>query len=130
MARAVSERVVVSFPASADLSAYLYHIVYINSSGEVALAATKATQSFGVLQNKPTAAGQPAEVCVLGGTKLRAGDTLSAGGIFMADTATGHAMACTPADATAYILGRVLEDAVDGQIVSAVVNCVCPMRAA
>ena len=69
----------VSKPAAADLSAKQYFAVELNSSGQAALAGN-GERIFGVLQNKPNAAGEVATVGVSGITKASAGGIIAPGG--------------------------------------------------
>ncbi len=65
------ESTVLSIPAAADLSSYLYHFVQVDASGEVNICTAVTDYSIGVLQNKPSAEGIPARVCTGGRTKLQ-----------------------------------------------------------
>jgi hypothetical protein len=67
-----------SYPASGDLSAHQFKFVEINSDGQVALANAGGNPD-GVLQDKPTAAGQACCVAVAGVTKVVAGAALDEG---------------------------------------------------
>lgn len=71
----------ISVPASTDLSSYQYCGVYINSSGQLALA-VEGTAALGILQDKPAAQGRPALVCIGGKSKVKAGATLAPGARF------------------------------------------------
>jgi hypothetical protein len=54
-------------PAYRDLSAYQYHAVTLDTNGYIDYCDTSATtQALGILQNKPTAQGQEAEVAIAG----------------------------------------------------------------
>lgn len=77
--------------ASADLSASQFRAVTVNSSSQVALAGTQGTVVVGILQNKPTAAGQAAQVMALGVSKVVAGATVAAGALVECDS-TGRAI--------------------------------------
>lgn len=117
--------------AGADLSALQYTFVKQNSSGQVVAVAAATDIPLGVLQNAPTS-GQEAEVLVVGGTKLKAGATVTLGTHFLLGTTS--AGAATPlaagTDTTKYILGVPLATAASGDVMSAVVNCAAPSRAA
>ncbi|MFA6022426.1 MAG: hypothetical protein WC722_19380, partial [Rhodospirillales bacterium] len=58
-------QVLITLPAGADLSSYQYCGVYVNSSGQLAVA-VEGTAAIGILQDKPAAAGRPGKVCVGG----------------------------------------------------------------
>jgi hypothetical protein len=102
-----------------------------NSAGSVVAVAAATDIPIGVLQNAPTS-GQEAEVLVTGGTKLKAGATITLGTHFILGTTS--AGAATPltagTDTTKYILGAPLATAASGDIMSAIINCAAPGRAA
>ena len=120
----------VTLVAAADLSALQYTFVKLNSSGQVAAAAAATDIPIGVLQNAPTS-GQEAEVLVVGGTKIVAGAAIGEGAL-VGTSATGRAVALVAGtDTTKYVVGTLLtESAADGNIVTAVINCANPGRAA
>jgi len=120
----------VTLVAASDLSAKQYHFVKLDSSGKAAAIAANTDRAIGVLQNAPTA-GQEAEVLVVGGTKLVAGEAVAEGAV-LSTTSAGKADSITVGTATTqYILGTSLtEVAADGEYVTAVVNCASAGRAA
>ena len=72
-----------TFKAAADLSAKQYFLVKYSAADTVALCGAAADRAFGVLMNKPAAAGLAADVRVLGiapvvtdgsGTSIAVGD--------------------------------------------------------
>jgi len=63
-------------PADTDLSTKQYYAVDLNSDGEVVVAGAGST-FIGVLGNKPTAAGQPAEVMFSGVVPMVCGGTVN-----------------------------------------------------
>lgn len=117
--------------AGADLSALQYTFVKQNSSGQVVAVAAATDIPLGVLQNAPTS-GQEAEVLVVGGTKLKAGATVTLGTHFvLGTTSAGAATPLAPGtDTTKYILAVPLATAASGDIMSALINCASPSRAA
>jgi hypothetical protein len=120
----------VTLVAGADLSTKQYTFVKLDSSGQ-AVAASGATDiPIGVLQNAPTS-GQEAEVLIVGGTKIVAGAAIGEGAL-VGTSAAGKAVALVAGtDATKYVVGTLLtESAADGNIVTAVINCANPGRAA
>jgi hypothetical protein len=120
----------VTLVAGADLSSKQYTFVKLDSSGQ-AVAASGATDiPIGVLQNAPTS-GQEAEVLIVGGTKIVAGAAIGEGAL-VGTGATGKAVALVAGtDTTKYVVGTLLtESAADGNIVTAVINCANPGRAA
>lgn len=120
----------VTLVAGADLSAKQYNFVKLNSSGQVIAAAAVTDLPIGVLQNKPTS-GQEAEVLVVGGTKIVAGAAIGEGAQ-VGTGSTGKAVALVAGtDTTKYVAGTLLTEAgADGDIVTAVINCANPHRAA
>jgi len=105
------------FIAEADLSAKQYFIVKIGAAANgVALAAGATQNILGILQNKPTQ-DQIANVrlCNAPGTsKVKAGGSITAGNWVTSD-ANGKAVATTTAGDV--VIGRALEDAVDGDVI-------------
>jgi hypothetical protein len=87
---------VVSYPASADLSASLFHIVTIDSNGRVAVSAGSTSKIFGVLQSKPKVLGEGAAVAIGGVTKCVAGGAIAEGD-FVTSNAQGFGLATTTA---------------------------------
>jgi len=120
----------VTLVAGADLSALQYTFVKLNSSGEAVAAAAATDIPIGVLQNAPTS-GQEAEVLIVGGTKIVAGAAISEGAL-VGTSSTGKAVALVAGtDTTKYVVGTLLtESGASGDIVTAVVNCANPGRAA
>jgi len=101
--------------AAADLSSNQFYCVYKNTTNnQYALCATDGMVFDGVLQNKPAAAGDAAEVMCLGVTKVIAAETLTAGdlwGVGSAGTAKIVEATNTGADTGDYVAGRVIEGA-------------------
>jgi hypothetical protein len=120
----------VTLVAAADLSAKQYTFVKLDASGQAAACSGATDIPVGVLQNAPTA-GQEAEVLVVGGTKIVAGAAIGEGAL-VGTSAAGKAVALVAGtDTTKYVVGTLLtESAADGNIVTAVINCASPGRAA
>jgi len=115
--------------AGADLSALQYTFVKQNSASQVVAVAAATDVPIGVLQNAPTS-GQEAEVLVVGGTKLKAGGTITQGtNFFIGTSSAGAAVALSVSDTTKYVLGVPLATAASGDIMSAIINCSTPTRA-
>ncbi|CAB4130450.1 hypothetical protein UFOVP119_74 [uncultured Caudovirales phage] len=83
----------VTLAAAADLSTKQYYAVKVDSSGNAAVAGA-GDFAAGLLQNKPSAAGQPATVAYGGVSKGFAGGTITAGNLVAAD-ASGKLVAAT-----------------------------------
>ncbi|NPV72075.1 MAG: DUF2190 family protein [Firmicutes bacterium] len=79
--------------AAADLSASQYRFVRVDANGRAALCGA-GQPAVGVLQNKPSAAGQAAQVRALGITKVVAGAAIAKGALVASD-ASGQAVAAT-----------------------------------
>jgi len=77
--------------AAADLSAYQYHFVKMTTTG---IDICGAAMAHGVLQNKPTALGEPASVVTKGCVKVMAGALVVKGVMVMSD-ADGHGITAT-----------------------------------
>ena len=116
--------------AAADLSALQYTFVKLDSAGKAAAASAATDIPIGVLQNAPTA-GQEAEILVVGGTKIVAGAAIGEGAL-VGTSSTGKAVALVAGtDTTKYVVGTILtESGASGDIVTAVINCANPGRAA
>lgn len=110
--------------AGADLSAKQYHFVEMAADGTITACNGAGDLPIGVLQNAPLS-GQEAEVLVVGGTKVVAGEAVSTASI-IGTSATGTAVAKDTT--TNYRVGRVIDatGAADGVTVSAIINCASP----
>ena len=108
----------VSFPAAADLSTKQYHIVDMESDGEVTFTTAATDVPVGILQNKPAAAARAASVAVGGITKVAASSTAAAGGFAigtqLVSNAVGRVVEFAGSNASHYILGRALEATTTG----------------
>lgn len=81
-----------TFVANADLSAKQFYLV-VNSTGNRIGASGAGAAAIGALQDKPQS-GENGTVRLMGRSRIRAGDTITAGGIFASD-ANGTAVAVT-----------------------------------
>lgn len=129
MATEVSNSAIArTFVAGADLSTAQYKFVKLNSSGQVILVSAATDRPVGVLQNSPASGGQAA-VTIVGGTKVLAGGTASAGNpMFSGSAGTAVTLTFGTTGSAAYVTGTYLDDAVSGDIVTAVVSCVNSAR--
>lgn len=120
----------ITLVAGEDLSAKQFYFVKINSSGQAVACSGATDKPIGVLQNDPTS-GKEAIVTVVGGTKVVAGASIDEG-VLIGTASTGKADAKVPGtDTTEYVVGQVILAAgADGEILTAVVNCSNPHRAA
>ena len=110
--------------AGADLSAKQYHFVKIDNGTGKAVAVNGATdRPFGVLQNNPTA-DQEAEILVVGGTKIVAGGTASAGQpLFPSASGNAVTLAFGSTGSAAYAVGTFVTDGSASATTTAVIDC-------
>ncbi len=102
----------ISIPASADLRAYQFRFFRINSSGQLALPTLGGTADT-VLQDTPTAQGQPGQCCRAGDiTKVQFVSGITAGNYVSTD-ATGQGIVSVSGD---FILGKALDTVVGAGI--------------
>ena len=120
----------VTLIAGADLSAKQYFFVKMSADNTCVLCSAATDAPIGVLQNSPISGGE-ASVLVVGGTKLVAGAAIAAG-VKIGTASTGKADAkVAGTDTTEYTVGQVLlASAADADILTAVINCASPNRAA
>jgi hypothetical protein len=118
-----------TFTAGEDLSAAQYKFVKIdNADGDVVAVSGATDRPVGVLQNAPTA-GQAAEVTIVGGTKIVAGGSASAGEpVFSSASATAVTLAFGTTGSAAYAVGAFIEPAAAGAITTAVIDCAAAGR--
>lgn len=110
----------ITRPANADLSAGLYKFVELDSSGNVGITNALGTDlAIGVLQNKPTAAGQAAEIQVDGVAKVVAGATITPGQKVSA-SASGTAVV---AIATYHVQGICVKGGASGEVIEVLLGC-------
>ena len=120
----------VTLVAGADLSTKQYTFVKLDSSGQAVTCSSATDIPIGVLQNAPTS-GQEAEVLVVGGTKIVAGAAIGEGAQIGTSTAAKAVALVAGTDTTKYVVGTLItESAADANIVTAVINCANPHRAA
>jgi hypothetical protein len=120
----------ITLPAATDLSAKQYFFVKVNSSGQAALCSAATDRPIGVLQNTPDS-GEEAAIVVVGGTKVISSAAIDEGALIGTNNA-GKADGKTPGtDTTEYVVGTVILAAgADNEVLTAVVNCANPNRAA
>lgn len=119
----------ITFIAGADLSAYQYHFVKLSADNTVVICAAQTDIPVGVLQNDPDAAGKAASVMIYGVSKL---EVAAAGaltfGLAVGTDAVGEAESEAVTDTTHYNCGRVIEGAGVGELCTAMINCLNPLR--
>lgn len=85
---------VTTYPANADLSTKQFYCLKPVTGGKVDLQDSATTTHIGILNNKPSAAGEAAEVVYMGPMKAVAGGTVAVGDRLGSDTA-GKVVALT-----------------------------------
>ena len=122
----------ITLIAGADLSSNAqYRFVKLNASGQAILCSATTDRAIGVLQNNPVSGGE-AEVLVSGGTKLVASAAITIANGYLSTANDGRAAAVVAGtDTTRYVFGQLLTaSGAAGDIVTAVVHCSTPARAA
>lgn len=129
MATEASQPLKITLAAAADISAKQFMFVKIDTAGKAAAITATTDVPIGVLQNKPTAAGQTAEIVVVGVTKIVAGGTVTPGTDLLGPDNAGKAVVRTVTASTNWVAGRPLGGAAwaSSDVQSAVVNCVFPL---
>ena len=109
----------VSLKVNADFSAKQFFIVKMSTTARtVALGAAATDKLIGIMQDAPTASGKIGTVRVSGLSKISAGGTFAAGDALTSDAA-GEAVKADPAAGVNNgQVGIALEAAVDGDIVT------------
>ena len=80
----------ITLLAYADLSAYQYHFVKLTSDNTCTVCDGASDVPVGILQNKPTAAGQAARVRIMGVSRIYTGTTAITRGGYVGTDASGH----------------------------------------
>jgi hypothetical protein len=120
----------ITLVAGADLSAAQYKFVEIGAGGVVTVCNAATDKPIGVLQNAPKS-GEEAEVVVSGGTKVVSSGNIAIGSQIGTDATGKAAVLVAGTDTTKFVVGTVIFPAgADGEILTAVVNCAAPHRAA
>ena len=121
----------LALKAGADLSTKQF--LFMKMSADMTCTTNDAgtNASIGVLADKPYAAtGVAVSVATIGVFKVYAGGTVTAGNLVGSDTA-GKAVALTPGtDTTKYICGTALTGGAANEIITVLLNCASPTRAA
>ena len=112
--------IVMTFKASGDLSSYQYHFVYLSAANTVSLCGANG-KAIGILQNKPDAANESAEVMVTGVSKLVAGEEIDRGR-FLTSKSDGHAEEVDAAGEFARAIA-IEAAAADGDIITVLLCC-------
>lgn len=118
------------FEAGADLSTHQFKFVKLDSAGRVVVCAAVTDKPVGILQDKPSRAGEAANVMVAGVSKLSADANLAIGDA-VGTSADGQGAAyLAGTDTTKYIVGTVLapDNTAAGGLVSLLFSCLNPAR--
>lgn len=103
-----------SIPASASLTAKQFYFMKIDTNGQLAAVASSGARAVGVLQDKPTAQGQPGQLCRPGDiTKIALGGTVTKGAFAMSD-GNGKGVLCTSGS---HILGWFIDSGDSGDTI-------------
>jgi len=115
--------------AGADLSSDQYKLVTLAADGQLDVTGAVSSNNFiGVLQNKPSAAGQSAEVMVSGVSKMIVGATITAGDELVPSAVTAGRVDPTPATGER-IVGVALESGAVGELISVLLGFAAPHAA-
>lgn len=105
---------VESFIADSDLSAKQFFVVKVSGVNKVDLNDSATGKVLGILQNKPSADGQAAEVCIFGPTKGKIGTGGCSAGAYLGFDTSGQLVAKT--SDKDLVAAYALETAVAGDI--------------
>ena len=107
--------------AAADLSSKQYYFVKLASATTVNVCSAVTDVPIGVLQNTP-AAGESAEICIFGLSKVSADATLAAGDI-IGTSADGQAQPVVQGtETTVYNAGQAITAGAAGTLQTALIN--------
>jgi hypothetical protein len=104
MAAYEQAQVLISMPASTDISGFQYCWVSVNGSGQLAVT-THGADAIGILQDVPNGTGRVGSVCVAGVSKLLMGGTVTPGA-HVESSSTGQGVAVS---SSGNILGVYLD---------------------
>jgi len=102
-----SNQICISLKASAAITKFEGVTIASNSDGECTVVASAGAICHGIAQNKAAAAGGSVKVCLMGVSRVLAGNSVTKGVALQID-ATGRAIAATTADE---VCGLALEAA-------------------
>lgn len=126
-----NQQIVVPLKAAGDLSAKQFYFVKLSAAHTVDVCSGATDKPIGVLQNKPSAAGQEAEVCVYGWTKVSSNGSVAAGDLIGTSADGQGDTKAAGTDTTEYICGQALSAGTTaGDIFEALIDCANIARAA
>lgn len=115
----------ITLQAAGDLSTKQYYCMKVSAADTVTTITAAGTPVIGILQNKPSAAGEAAQVAVAGVSKVVAGAAVAAGALVKAlangkvddaataATADASGSSATAASTGAHVVGIALDAASD-----------------
>lgn len=113
----------ITLTAAADLSSLQFCFVKITADNTVNACAATTDRPIGVLLNKPSAAGQAAEILVAGITKVKCSGAITVGNNFGVEgAATSRAAAVTAPNANP-AFGTAFEAGAANKVITAAINC-------
>lgn len=118
-----------SFEATEDISDEQWYGMKMTASGEVTRCTADTDKPVGILTNKPSADGRPAQVLVIGRCPIVAGeDSIDYDDLIRIDS-DGKAAIFTPGTHTTYYcIGRCIKGGDDGEKIIVMVNCATPVK--
>lgn len=120
----------ITLVAGADLDDEQYHFVKIDSDGEAVLCDGATDKPIGILQNAPKQY-EEAEVLIVGGSKLVAGEALDEGNaVGTGADARGEALTIGTDTTRYHVATCILAAGADGEVATVVLNAAAPARAA
>jgi len=114
--------------AGEDLSSFQFMAVTLESDGQVDAHDAVTDVPFGVLQNKPSAAGRGAEIMYMGRSKVEFGETVVVGNLIRFGADSKAYIFVTDVDVTAFCAGTCTLGGAAGEIGDAIINCANPFR--
>ena len=116
----------LTLQAGEDLSSAQFHAVTLESDGQVDLYDAITDVPFGVLQNKPDAAGKGAEIVYSGRTKVAYGATVAAGAQISFNSSGKAVTFVKDTNTTTFSAGQAILGGASGETGDAIINCANP----
>ena len=115
---------------SVSLATKQYHFVKLHTDGTLLICAADTDRPYGILQNNP-AVGEEAVVCIIGISKLIAGEDIDSPGGYIGTGADGRGEVLVEGtDITKYLVATTIENGTaDGDTATVVCNCAVPQTA-
>lgn len=116
----------ISLQAGEDLSTFQFHGVVLRADGQLDAYDTITDVPFGVLQNKPDAAGKGASVIYSGKTKVEFGGTVAIGAQISFNSSSKAVTFVKDTNSTTFSAGICVLGGDSGEIGEAIINCANP----